>query len=417
MAVEKLFITTANQTQAFLGQVTAETRAIRDAALYKAHLQDHVDIVEQGSISYASLSDFMRSADWQTVTMLHYIGHSSGQGIGVEGVGQQAPSVIDQEALESLFSRSNALRLVFLNSCCSQAIAQTLLQLGVPYVIGTNAKIKDNQAVLVAQKFYEILGDVYNSATIEQAFDQTLIYFKNDPQNPSLQAAFQQVASRGAFDTSVDEPDSPAFSWQLYRKETLTEAQRDWRLIPPKVIQPTEYNERYIVTPPATVGRPFSFFLSYTPVDKDVAGELVEQIRQSFQYHAPVDRIWTDETLTDPATVPSRNQQLIDQLQQADFVFMLVNKAYLANPVGRRVMDMAQAQRESDNLKFRPIVFPTARCPLQNSGAKEIDYFPFDGKLFTTENAETFGIEFYERWKRWRKDQLKPISQDVEAGK
>ena len=85
MATETLLIATANQSQAFLQQLTAELRAIRDVALYDAHAQNLIDFLEQGSFSYASLWDLMNSAAGQNITMLHYIGHSSAQGLFVEG--------------------------------------------------------------------------------------------------------------------------------------------------------------------------------------------------------------------------------------------------------------------------------------------------------------------------------------------
>lgn len=394
MATEKLFITTANQTQAFLGQLTDELRAIRDDALLLAVKDVKVDIIEQGSTNYASLWNYMYLDEWQTVTMLHYIGHSSAQGLYVEGVGQQPPSVITKEALASLFGRTNQLRFVFLNSCCSQEVATTLLQAGVPYVIGTSAKIQDKQAVQVAKIFYQILGDVYASTTIEQAFDQTIVHFKANDKDRTLQESFRQgCVHRGGIDTSVDELDSQAFLWQLYKLDSLTDAQRNWRLIPPKVVVPTETNELFAISesPESTVPT-LRFFLSYSLGDQALSKELVLQIRAAFSGFT-IKSIWNDRALTDPA---DREKQIEDNLTKTDYIFLFVNDNYLTTAIARQVISLAMERWQQRSVTI-PIILLTDTCDWQTSSVGGFRPFPDSGVL-AAQDLSKFADRLYAQW-------------------
>lgn len=399
MATEKLLVTTANQTQQFLLQLADEQRKIRTIAASYADVQDLTNL------DYPSLWNLLNSPTGQTITMVHYIGHSSPQGLYVLGNDGHERLLASQDITDLFGQAARHLRFIFLNSCRSEEVAQALLRAGVPYVVGTSVAIRDDQAVQVADRFYRILGNIDNSGTtnvdvdqsptMEEAFRQTKAYLEGLPNNPF---ATQADSSGGGFATDSEEDKEP---WKLYSHPDLTESQRTWRLVTPK---PLEASELYSITPQSASFRPFSFFLSYTAADQAVATELVARIGQAFEGIASLQQTWTDASLTD--SVPDREQQLADHLQQTDFVFMLVNNAYLTNSITQKLVSLAQARKASGSLLFRPIVFPTEHCPWQNSAAKAFDCFPRDGGLFSIDEAGTFGNTLYEGWKTWRKNQL-----------
>ncbi|GAB2529132.1 hypothetical protein [Spirosoma aerophilum] len=369
MATEKLVIATANQTQDYLDQLIKEKREIEDISLRKAISKECIKVIEKGSIDFSPLWNLVHSPDleWQSVTLFHYVGHSSAQGLLASGDSQQPPSLINKEALTSLFTYPNKLRLVFINSCCSRELADLIRQAGVPYVIGTTAKIKDDQAVQVARIFYQLLGDTHNPATIEKAFDETEIFIKNDSRNPALQQVFQQGgAMRSAFDTTVDEADSQAIPWQLYKRTDLTDEQRNWRLIPPVVYEPTEVNERYVVTSSLSANLSFSIFLSHTMPDQPVSKQLVSQIKSTFREYT-VDPVWNDSTLNNP---DERVRQLTDAIQQADFIISFINDAYITSSVLQQVMIRVKARSELGNMITRPIALLTTDIDRQHLPAK-----------------------------------------------
>ncbi|RIV18099.1 hypothetical protein DYU11_29530 [Fibrisoma montanum] len=389
MASEKLLITTANLTPDFLKQLDRERREIRGAILYDAG--ELVDLSELNSLDYPSLWDLFGTSSGQAITMLHYIGHSSEEGLLMQGPGGTMQLANDD--LSALFKRlPKPLRFVFLNSCCSDTTARALLQAGIPYVVGTSKAISDKTAVLVAKKFYEILGDINQSTTVEDAFEATKRYFKNHPDQPLGQLADDHRG--GSMRKSAD------FPWQLHKRDDLTDEQRNWTLIPPKapvLSKSTELNALYRVTPKSAAGRPFSFFLSYTIADKEVAQTLVHQIQVAFRLYGKMDSIWQDDSRTDAT---QRTSQLTDNLNLADFVFLLVNDAFLTNPLLEQVISLTKARFDTGQLSSPPIVLPTVECNWQDSAAGSFNSFPLSGEPVTANMLDEFSNELYNQWMR-----------------
>lgn len=403
MATEKLLIATANNSRKYLEQLKAEVEAIRDVALADAHTKTLIDVTDRTGINYGLLWDDLNRVTAPAITMLHYIGHSSEKGFLLENSTSQQ-SFLSPEAIAKLINKETSqLRLVFLNSCYSQEIAEKLRDAGVPYVIGTVYTVPDSQAVEVAKQFYTLLGNY--SITIEEAFEQTQLHFNNnlDKPNPIAQP------TRDGFSTTIDDsPGSPVAPWQIYPRNDLTDEQRNWRLIPPPkpyVVKPTEFNECYVVTPISTVSRPFSFFLSYMAEDQPFANELAEQIRLAFQWVGSVEKVWSDDTTTD---IARREQELTNHLQQTDFVFLFVRDTYLVNPVAKQVIKLISDRKASGSLILSPLVFPTARCAWQNSAAGGFSHFLLTGQLISTDLLAAFANKFYQQWKNeWQRKQLR----------
>ncbi|MEJ7562000.1 MAG: CHAT domain-containing protein [Ilumatobacteraceae bacterium] len=99
--------------------------------------------------------------------ILHYVGHSdftaAGDGVLYLEDAQGAAAEVDSTALANLLSDQGRLRLVVLNSCEGArttlndpyaGVATTLIQLGVPAVVGMQFPISDDVAILFAEELY-----------------------------------------------------------------------------------------------------------------------------------------------------------------------------------------------------------------------------------------------------------------------
>jgi hypothetical protein len=119
--------------------------------------------------NWRALLRAMRQGPWH---VLHYIGHSGFDASADDGYlsleapdGQEERLTADQ--LGTLLADHGALRLVILNSCQGARIGQdiyastatTLVQRGIPAVIGMQYDISDNAALEFALTFYETLAE------------------------------------------------------------------------------------------------------------------------------------------------------------------------------------------------------------------------------------------------------------------
>ncbi|MCB0545985.1 MAG: CHAT domain-containing protein [Phaeodactylibacter sp.] len=212
----------ANTPADYLAQVQAEVEGIR-VALAKARQQNLCDLRELSQFTLEKMFDEFNDLNQsRRISILHYTGHS--QATGLLTVEDGKAKLLHADKLRILLQAQNNLKFVFLNSCFSEAIAEQLVDAGVPVVIGTDSGVKDAAAKRVAVKFYEILGG--GSKTIRQAFELTQLYFehhKDEDDSPF----------RG-FDLGSDYP------WRLFYKE---ETAAGWRLVPESVVDQLERSQ------------------------------------------------------------------------------------------------------------------------------------------------------------------------------
>ncbi|HMQ47258.1 MAG TPA: CHAT domain-containing protein [Saprospiraceae bacterium] len=214
-----LLIGLANSNQDYLDAIQAELAGIR-GALTKAKQGGHLDIQERNQFTFKTLADDFNDLDHSSrLAILHYSGHSSAAGLMLRQGGQDV--LLDKNYLTTFLGAQHSLKLVFLNSCYSKELAEALVAVGVPMVIGTSSAVKDKMAAAVAGYFYQTLGG--GSKTIQEAFNLTKSHFDQLPDTDEL-------SFRGPI---VDLDDSP---WNLYlaqdKKETAS-----WRLIPLSLLE------------------------------------------------------------------------------------------------------------------------------------------------------------------------------------
>ena len=210
-----LILGLANTPADYLDQVQAEVEGIR-IALAKARQQNFCDIRELNQFTFEKLfTEFNDLNLSHRISMLHYTGHSQSTGLLTRESGED--KLLHADKLRGFLQAQNNLKFVFLNSCYSEAIAEQLVNAGIPVVIGTDSGIQDTSARKIATKFYELLGG--SSKTINQAFELTQQYF----------------------DHHKDEDDSPFrgielgsdYPWHLYAQNGNA---TEWRLVPESVV-------------------------------------------------------------------------------------------------------------------------------------------------------------------------------------
>lgn len=152
-----LIVSANNETKSHLAYLDAELEKIRDSLsvgsvsklfklvfLEKANIQKLVDKI----IEYQ-----------KTLVVLHYAGHASANALFLKSE-YDSDKVIkaNRRGLVPILSRCSSLKLVFLNGCSTQGISTSLIEHGIPVVIGTTAKVNDLIAGVIAYRFYHSLG-------------------------------------------------------------------------------------------------------------------------------------------------------------------------------------------------------------------------------------------------------------------
>jgi len=193
--------------------MSAETKGIFDA------LYDKAKVEYLPNITFQSLKNRFTAANSSRISIFHYIGHSSLSGIHAEDNGKV--EMIGNEFLKILLS-SQRLHFVFLNSCFSKYLAETLHGNGVPIVIGTSSKVNNTDASIVATTFYKYLSGLDGSQTIQNAFDLTTSEMKRLQETGQLEKSYSFRGS-GSIEENIE------FAWNIYDKNA-TKEQRNWSL-------------------------------------------------------------------------------------------------------------------------------------------------------------------------------------------
>jgi hypothetical protein len=219
---EYLLIAFADISEEHLQYQDLELQEIRDRALKNTIRDKYVRLIEHGGTTYQSLANLLNSEEGDKITMFHYSGHSSKEGLWVQW--KDGSGAIEVDLINTLFKAHKKIRFVFLNSCYSEATAKVLVASGVSYVIGTTSKIKDKQAALVAGKFYEYLSG--KGKSIKKAFDLTTAFFKSASysEDAGVKEAFRSF--------NIEDPLPSEHPWQLYQSDSQEEEKTSWSLVP-----------------------------------------------------------------------------------------------------------------------------------------------------------------------------------------
>lgn len=217
-----LILGIANTPAGYLDQIQAEVEGIR-TALAKARQQNFCKPEELSQFTFEKLfEEFNDLNQSHRISMLHYTGHSQAAGLLTREGGKD--KLLHAGKLRAFLQAQNNLRFVFLNSCFSEAIAEQLVDAGVPVVIGTDSGVQDVAAKKIAVKFYEIFGG--GSKTIKQAFELTQQYFEHNKEADDSPFRGIELGS--------------GYPWHLFYQEDEAVA---WRLVPESVVDQLERSQ------------------------------------------------------------------------------------------------------------------------------------------------------------------------------
>jgi hypothetical protein len=200
----------------------------------KIRLSDGRDVLEVISVWAVEPSDLLQYLNQYKPQIVHFSGHgtTAGEIILVNKMGAAKP--VSAQALKSLFSTmKDNIQLVVLNACYSR-IQGTAIKEVIDFVIGMNAAIGDEAAIVFAAALYSALG--FNR-TIAESFDQAKtalllegIREENTPEllvrsgaTPAARlGASAQSASNFGFLNTIDRGSlrtALSIGWQLARYE------------------------------------------------------------------------------------------------------------------------------------------------------------------------------------------------------
>lgn len=124
------------------------------------------------SLPYAQIDDLYdyvhKTRD--NLVVFHFAGHSDGEGIHAED------QYVLADSLSTLLGTAPNLKLVFLNGCANQKQVERLQKEGIPVIIATSVKVMDEQAIKMAENFYQALT---TGISIKKSFELAKGYLDN----------------------------------------------------------------------------------------------------------------------------------------------------------------------------------------------------------------------------------------------
>jgi hypothetical protein len=192
----------------YLRNLPEEQRCIREKLeiLSKTGL---CEIVERANATIEEIVKVFQDATYKDrIAIFHYGGHADTDSLLLETkTGELSPAY--KEGLVSFLARHQSLKLVFLNGCLTEQIAKQLNNAGIPAVIGTYSKIKDEVAKEFANCFYY---GIANGWSVQRAWLDTVDYFKMQKRKKLAELYREDV-----------EPEN-CFPWDVFYKKEVKEA-------------------------------------------------------------------------------------------------------------------------------------------------------------------------------------------------
>jgi WD40 repeat protein len=200
----------------YLRNLAIEYRGIRNA-LDRARRKGLCEVVERISVTIEDIFDVFQDETYRDrIAVFHYGGHADCYQLLLETPdGRHAYA--SRGGLVPFFARQKSLRLVFLNACSTQQHALALKLEGIPAVIGTSQRIKDEVATGLAIRFYH---GIANGFCLEGAWRDAEDYIKT-------KAGLSNFDDMYHWGQQKKHEDS--FPWNIFFKEGAEEV-KEWNL-------------------------------------------------------------------------------------------------------------------------------------------------------------------------------------------
>jgi CHAT domain len=147
-------------------------REIRDAqrAIERAKHRDRLDIIIRPA---AQRDDLLEQLNLHTPHVLHFSGHGSHSGIYLETDDRETDQLLTGELLARVIgSLDSPPRVIVLNACDTQVMADLLAGRGVEAVIAMSQPISDTAARLFTEQLYSAIA---SGQSLRSAFDQAVL--------------------------------------------------------------------------------------------------------------------------------------------------------------------------------------------------------------------------------------------------
>jgi len=138
----------------------------------KIRVADYRDCIELVSAWAVRPDDLLQTLNQHKPDIVHFSGHGKSSGeivlVDLEN-GKRIPKPVNPAALKALFEvLKDNIRVVLLNACYSQIQAEAIKDV-IDCVIGMNADISDQAAIIFASSFYRAIGF---GRSVREAFEQ-----------------------------------------------------------------------------------------------------------------------------------------------------------------------------------------------------------------------------------------------------
>lgn len=162
----KILLLAANPQKTFVLELGKEFRTIKEG-LQLGKYRGDFEIVQGEAVR---AKDFLRLVLSEKPDIIHFSGHATTEGIGLEDE-HGAMQLVSGAVLAELLGQGENLQCVILNACYSDAQAQALTKV-VPFVIGMKSTLRDEAAIRFSAGFYYALAE---EVGIEKAFHYGVI--------------------------------------------------------------------------------------------------------------------------------------------------------------------------------------------------------------------------------------------------
>lgn len=215
-----VFLAFANSHDRPLATLKDESRAIY-SSLRPMEEAGKIAIHREESVQFDELyEDLLAYKD--RIVVFHYAGHADGSMLEFEQGNAKA------DAVAGLLGQQSSLKLVFLNGCATKDQVKRLHEAGIPAIIATAVKIKDNEATELAKAFY---GAIARDCSIEEAFELAKSFIENDLASDAEQPLTLSVNRHPNFNFEQHEREQNfEFEWTLYVREDQQSDLVQWRL-------------------------------------------------------------------------------------------------------------------------------------------------------------------------------------------